>query len=349
MVLGSDFRHIALFHILLDPVQELHHGSAVLDMGVDRILDLCRILDCPEQLNRRSLVDDGVRRIQAGIERSACRIEIRPDRTLAECRKILSQHGIRTYGNAVFCKVLLHFRTDLFKVDVVEHPCLCDQRKGIGNRCGFNVIAADIQHPARILKTGQKQGVCALLLHCLTDTRNALLGGFTGILGRQNIQLVCRHIRTVLSPDRSGKILIHADLCVLCLQGIRKLARVGCADDTAVKAEHAVFRCLLDQEINRIGNAFLTQTHQGDTGTFQFVFRLREIASVGPETGKCLCDDHASRFSGKAGEEGFTAEIRRCVLIGQMIVLIRHIVNIDVPLLHQFSYFFDSFVYCQHV
>ena len=232
-----------------------------------------------------------------------CRIEliqISPDLHVMESTKIILIAFIWTDGYPCFIQIVSDFLCQFDIINIVIQLILCHDRKRIGNRFIWNIIATDIQHPAWIFQRCQHKSICILFLHFFSDNGNSFRNRFSGIFLFQNKQLFSRHGRTVF-PDHADKIFIDVHGSILSGKGTGKTQCSRCTDHSSIKSKKSVFRCIFNQEIHRLRYTLLAQSHQLYFTAFQLSFCLCKVSAICPKTCKIFCDDRTSRITTESG------------------------------------------------
>ena len=144
--------------------------------------------------------------------------------------------------------------------------------------------------------------VRACFFHLFTDSCKFGSSAFSGILFFQEEGRLLGKRRTVL-PDLVDQVFGIVDLDVLWCQSLFKFLALAHGHDTSVKTDGSAFRNNICQKFCDGRGVAYKHLHQTDAAAFQFVCRLEEVTSVGPQTTVILCDDCGSVRSAEPADE----------------------------------------------
>ena len=301
---GGELGHRHLADVLLEPVNKLRHGDAVLDVGVDRVLLLGLVFD--------GLHEHGGVRFVHGVDALAkLGNEAVVADTLVQQHRLPGGDGggvvIEALVGARLNAVLREIGAKLRREDRVLHEpeALLLRECQIGEHDGdiVNVAAADVQQPRDIVKRREQVDGRALLFHFGAHVRELVRGGAAGIFRREDAYRRVRQLGAVV-PDDADKILADGEFAVLFLRKRKERRAEARVDNAPVKAERAALRQCRAQVLHDRRHALLAHAVERHAGILQLALRLKKIACVRPETGL------GHRYNGRAGAAGKAGDVR---------------------------------------
>ena len=306
----------ALFQLFLEP----HHGHGIPQMGLAVMGQFRLVLNALHRQQGIGLILDGQGRIVAqGLV----------DGVVDGSR--VGQHGLRlslggeeaqhivVFGDldAVLLQLSRSLCAQTLGVDKEDSAILRDVAVGHGIRGALDVHGAQVQQPCQIVQLAHQLCGAAQLLELCAELAQLLGGGEPCVLLAQDPSGSLRQGGAALGPELIFQIQ-GLDGAVLGVQRLLDAAHQMAGSGQTAQAQHPAFGQSIGAVLLHGGHTRLTHPLQLDLGARDLLFRLHEIAAVGPDGALVLRNDEVGVLAMEAGEIG-----QGGVVVGQVLAGMR--------------------------
>ena len=170
IIAGGNLCHRNLTDIVLDPVEEIHHGKTVLAVRFFRTGDLCLIFDSLADRRGIQMIDDILCVLQTG-DQCVVRLVFIQQNLVTGCHlcRCLIELAVGLYLYADSFQIGENLRRQSFFEGEENCAFLRDNKERVENRIVIHIAAAQVQNPGDIVEAGNQVDIRAMLLHIAAD------------------------------------------------------------------------------------------------------------------------------------------------------------------------------------